>query len=50
MREICGNCKYYERFYDGHSNQEFCCGNENGKYYAIPIMYDDTCDEWSDAE
>lgn len=50
MKEVCGNCKYNKWFNDGHSNSGFCCGNENSEYYAIPTMYDDTCDDWSEKE
>lgn len=46
MIEVCGNCKYNQRTYDGHCNAEFCCGNENSENYSVPTLYDDTCDEW----
>lgn len=46
MREMCGNCKWNRRSYDGHHNAEYCCGNENSSEYAMPTFYDDTCDDW----
>lgn len=48
MKEICGNCKYNKRTYDGHCNAEFCCDNEESDYYAVPTAYDDTCDDWEE--
>lgn len=50
MREICGNCKYNKRTFDGHCNVEFGCGNEKSDYYSIPTVYDDTCDDWEEKE
>ena len=46
MKEICGNCKYNKRTFDGHCNVEFCCDNEESDYYTIPTAYDDTCENW----
>ena len=48
MKQICANCKYNKRTYDGHCNAEFCCDNENSDYYAVPTSYDDTCDDWEE--
>lgn len=34
MKEICGNCKYNKRTFDGHCNAEFCCDNEESNHYG----------------
>ena len=35
---------------DGHCNAEFCCDNADSEYYAVPTLFDDTCDEWEEEE
>ena len=53
MDNVCGNCKYNKRDFSKPQNEgyaEFCCGNADSEYYAVPTMYDDTCDEWEEKE
>lgn len=44
-RMVCGTCKYHET--DGC---DFICNNPESDYYSDWTEYDDTCDEWEEAE
>ena len=53
MREICGECKYNKRDFSKPQNSgyaEFCCGNEDSDCYGVPIMYDDSCDDFEEKD
>lgn len=48
MREICGNCKHYMRVIDEYSQWEWCCGDNESNNYAVPMLYNDSCENWED--
>lgn len=50
MTEVCGECKFNKRSFDGHCNAEFCCSNEDSEYYGVPTDYSDSCEEFEEKE
>ena len=44
-REICGECKYNKY---STTEKEFYCSNTDSDNYGIPIMYDDSCDDFEE--
>lgn len=53
MKETCGNCKYCKRDFSKPQDKDyakFCCSNEDSYNCGVPIMFDDSCEDFKESE